>query len=140
MTAPSRRALLDTSCGTILATAATAIVMQPDARASEVLPLTYRADTPLLALCERFMAVQADIDVIDADRETDHTEELDKLTDAQMPLLNDMTDLTATSLEGIRARVRVLMAWFGGEGDVRCADMEWWTLAPLFRELLGEEV
>ena len=129
-TTTTRRDLMSAAGFTALAGIAAVTIAKPDAHA---------AGTPLLTLCGQFMAMQAGIDRINADMEHDHEEELERLCAAQVPILDEMEDLQAVSLEEHRARARVLMKWYGvKDGEEGHSQLEWHRVAPLFRDLLGE--
>ena len=130
--ATTRRVLMGNAGIAALASIAAAAIAVPDAT---------QPDTPLLALCNQFMALQAGVDRINADDEHDHEEELERLCAAQSPILDEMEDLRAVSLEEHRARAQVLMKWYGvKDNEEGHSQLEWYRVAPLFRDLLGEAV
>ncbi len=131
--------LLGAAGFTALAGIAAVAIAKPDAQAVEVPPVAQVTEAPLLELCDRFMALQAQIDAI-CSRDDDHDDGLDALIDQQVPILDEMGDLSAASLEGQRARAQVLMAWYGGTKDLHAAAVEWERVAPLFHDLLGRLV
>ena len=159
----TRRALMGSVGVAALAGIAAVAIAKPDAQAVEVVPVAHNPDGPLLALCARFLELQAAIDVT-YDRETEehevaqkegrssarlmamekaHDVEREPWVSEQRTLLEDIGDISATTLPGQRARARVLMAWYslhrrGAEGAGVAID--WYDLEPLFRDLLGEEV
>ena len=160
---PSRRELLGAAgfCG--LAGIAALAISKPDAQAVEVLPAAQTADARLLALCDRFLVLQAALDASYA-QELEQHDALKKqgalykqlnalemegeaqrtpLQDEQVELLDQISDLTAATLPGQQARARVLMAWYAlgnGCSGEHSSTIEWGHLAPLFRDLLGEAV
>ncbi len=132
----TRRALMGNAG---VAALATVLVATPGTHALKAASAPSDADTPLLTLCNQFMALQAGVDRINADREHDHEEELERLCAAQSPILDEMEDLRAVSLEEHRARARVLMKWYGvKDNEEGHSQLEWHRVAPLFRDLLGE--
>ena len=134
----TRRALMGNAG---VAALATVLITTPGTQAAPAVPTPSYPATPLLALCDRFMALQAGVDRINADDEHDHEEELERLCAAQVPLLDEMEDLRAVSLEEHRARALVLMKWYGvKDGEEGHSQLEWYRVAPLFRDLLGEAV
>ncbi len=134
----TRRVMMSNAGMAALAAVAAVAIAAPDAPAVEVLP-TQHAETPLLAACARFMALQAHVDVINADHENDHTPELGHLLDQERLLLDEMAKLRAVSMVEHRARARVLMARHGVEGfEEGHSELGWCWVAPLFRDLLEE--
>lgn len=157
----TRRALMGNAGIAALAGIAAVSIAKPDAQAAEVLLAPDDADTSLMALCGRFLALQAMLDrSYDEERQEYHlakqegcsNEHLlamegandvarEPWSDEQWALLQEIREVSATTLAGQRARARVLMAWSnvhrGGSGtDI----VEWKDLAPLFSDLLGEPV
>ena len=61
------------------------------------------------------------------------------MIDAQVPILDEIDDLDAVSLEAMRQRARVVMAWYGGSRGLEATHLEWHRIYPLFRDLLGED-
>ena len=120
-------------------------------------------DGPFLALCARFLELQAAIDVTydreeeeyrlmkQQGRSNENLGALEKQGDAmrgpwqseQSALLDDIGDINATTQAGQRARARVLMAWYSlhrrGPGEAGDS-IEWHHLEPLFRDLIGEPI
>ena len=156
----SRRSLIGAGGCTVAAGIASMSLGKPEAQAVEVLPAAQSPDAPLLALCGRFLELQAVIDASYAQELEQHDAltkqgalykqlnalemegEADRapLVNEQRELLDGIGDLMASTLAGQRARARVLMAWHdAGKGHHPIA-FEWHHLAPLFRDLLGEAV
>ena len=136
---PSRRELLGAAGFTALAGIAAVSIAKPDAQAVEVVPVAHDPDGPLMALCARFLELQANIDAIDGEEGPDHQDQLDGLIDAQVPTLDEIDDLDAVSLEGMRQRARVVMAWYDGSRGLEATHLECYRIYPLFRDLLGED-
>ncbi len=158
MSRATRRDLLGAGTAAALAGLATAAAARPGIALPPASP-----DAPLLALCSRFMELQAQIDASYA-RETErhralkrqgaayaqlHVSEAEReaecapLEDQQLVLLDQLGGLVASTQEGQRARARVLMAFYslgGGKGGEHTLVVEWSRLAPLFRDLLGISV
>ena len=117
----TRRALMGNAG---VAALATVLITTPGTQAAPAVPTPSYPATPLLAHDEH-----------------DHEEELERLCAAQVPLLDEMEDLRAVSLEEHRARALVLMKWYGvKDGEEGHSQLEWYRVAPLFRDLLGEAV
>ena len=100
MSRATRREMLGAGAAAALAQIATAAVARPVTD----LPLS-GPDAPLLALCSRFMDLQAQLDAADAAVVTgapypDVDGHLDGFIDTQLPILNEMAGLRATTLEG----------------------------------------
>ena len=136
----TRRDLMGVAGFTALAGIAAVAIAKPDAQAVEVVPVAHNPDAPLLALCARFLALQADIDAIEGEEGPDHQDQLDGLIDAQVLILDEIDDLDAISLDGMRQRARVVMAWYGGSRGLEATHLDWHRIQPLFRDLLGEAV
>ncbi len=135
----TRRAMMGNAGIAALTGIAAVTIAKPDAAAVEVLPTRHHAETPLLAACARFMAIQAAVDVINDDLEDDHQHELMPLIKQQARLLDEMAELRAVGIVEQRARAQVLMAWYGVKScEEGHSAMEWDRLQPLFRDLLGE--
>lgn len=159
----SRRGLIGSAGCTVAASIAAMSFAKPDAQAVEVVPVAHDPDGPFLALCARFLELQAAIDVTydREEREWDLAKAegrsgarlmaMEKANEAvrgpwqleQSALLDDIGDINATTQAGQRARARVLVAWYSlhrrGPDEAGSA-IEWHHLAPLFRDLIGEAV
>ena len=165
MARATRRDLLGAASFTALAGIAAVSIAKPDAQAEavEVTSAAPDPDGPLIALCDRFLALQAAVDLTydvelrefalakEEGRSSERLIALEKEGDTkrdpwfteQSELLDEIGEMRATTLAGQRARARVLMAWYSlhRRGPDEPGDaIEWHSLAPLFRDLLGEAV
>ena len=157
----SRRSLIGSAGFTALAGIAAVSIAKPDAQAVEVLPVTHDPDGPFLALCARFLELQAAIDVTYNREEEEYRlmkrqgvsnkklcalekqgdAERDPWQSEQHDLLEQISEITAVTLAGQRARARVLMGWYSlRDGGEHSCSIDWSDLAPLFRDLIGEAV
>ena len=141
VTAPSRRELISAAGFTALAGIAAVTIATPDAPAIEMLPTPRGDDAELIALADRFMAIQAQMEVINAADPADYPEaEMDDLVSEQASLLWETAPLEAATLLGYRARAAMLVNWYGVKGREESPhEIEWHRLKPLFRDLLGAE-
>ena len=159
--ATTRRALMGNAGMAALAGIAAVAVAVPDTPAVEVLPTPHGDDVAMLTLCGRFLHLEAQI-VASYDREAALFKEAkaegatnkqlvalerrgegerNPWTDEQRELLDDLSDMSASTLEGQRARARVLIAWYSlRETGAHHAAMDREDILPLFRDLLGEAV
>lgn len=156
--APSRRELLGAAGFTALTGLAAVTIAVPDTQAVEVLPTPRRDDAGMLALSNRFLHLEAQI-VASYDREAalfnaaaadgatskqlvalEQRGEVERnpWTDEQREVLTDLSDMSASTLEGQRARARVLIAWYSlREKSAHYVGMDGKDILPLFRDLLG---
>ena len=157
----TRRAMLGSAAGfTVLAGIAAAAIAKPD-NLSGTPPALRGDDAAMLALCERFLQLEAQVAATyDRERALHDTlevrgashEELRALEkrgdlerepwhDEQRALLADLSEMSAVTLEGQRARARVLMTWYNMRQDGAAhVGMDGEDILPLFRDLLGEAV
>ena len=139
---PSRRALLSTVGFTGLAAVAAVGWVRPDtpAAAAPAQPAV-SPDARLIALCTRFDDLEHQLNrSFQEDSKSEATEVFqDKLRERQRPLLQQIIELRATTLEGAQARAKMLHLWSptmarngkqGGYWD----DMMVWALV---RDLAG---
>ena len=126
---PSRRELLGAAGFTALAGVAALSFATPD---------TPQPDAELIALSQRFLALQGQLDrVLDGSSEG-ADEATDAIVGQQSQILDEMDELTATTLAGHCARAATLEKWYcrGSEGEFDSM-VEWHRVGPLFRDMLG---
>ncbi len=96
------------------------------------------ADAPLLALCQRFMTLQAHLDAINARTVDVSDQECGEVIDQQASILDQMNDLRAVTLAGHRARAATLEKWYArGKSGEFDSEVSWRRIGPLFRDLLA---
>ena len=122
----TRRGALGGAGGVVLATLASCPSEAP------------AAVTPLLALSDQFMSLQAVVDAANAGSEDVTDEQLTAAVDQQARLLDQMGELTATTLAEHRARAVALDRYYvrDSDGDTE-ANVSWHRIGPLLRDLLA---
>lgn len=138
---PSRREMLSAAGFTVLSGIAAVSMAKPDPEAAKMLPTRTGQDAELIAIADRFMALQARVDSVDA-REWDATDsELSDIVCEQADLLEEMHPLVITTPQRHRTRARVFVAWYGMEGGKESPSViDHDRLWPILRDLLGEAV
>ena len=144
---PMRRDLLGAVSFTALAGIAAVTIARPDmqnptsptlqANDAELIAIG-RPDASLLDLSDQFMALQVEIDAVNARLIDTTDEDMDTVVSRQSRIMDEMDRLTATTLAGHRARAATLEKWYsrGREGEFDSV-VEWDRIGPLFRDLLG---
>ena len=99
------------------------------------------AVTPLLALSDQFMSLQAVVDAANTGSGDVTDKQLAAAVEQQARLLDQMGDLTATTLAEHRARALALDRYYtrDSDGDLE-SEVSWHRIGPLFRDLLREAV
>ncbi|NPD69324.1 hypothetical protein HN018_22760 (plasmid) [Lichenicola cladoniae] len=138
-----RRDLLGAAGFTILAGIAAAAIAKPDQHATVgITPTaaTISPDAAPLALADKFMALQVQVDEINAGR-PDTVDELDNLVIEQAAILDEMNEHIVTTMTGHQARARVLASWFELRGlDDSSHELDEYRIWPLLCDLLGVSV
>ena len=121
-----------------LLTTAGALSLVGLAAAVPALPAAH-PDAAIVALADRFLAVEAQRDAVDFDPDDEASEaRMMALIDVQSDILDEMSGLTASTLVGHRARAICLSKWWGiTEAGDSHSEIEGPHVAALFRDLLG---
>jgi hypothetical protein len=132
--APSRRALLG---GTAALLAGTVVAATTSAGTAAATP-----DAELIALCAEIDRLEDKIDSFTIKGATLKEEEAQDLlaqpfADEQEPLIFQLCDMPATTIEGIRARARTLVKW-APDWENKSSGYDSAMISALLRDLIGE--